>query len=117
MSERFSMVIARAFCTLLLVLVLLCLAPPSLARGEAPEQDGRPELLVQLGHAGNVSAASFSRDGRLVATAGYDNFLLLWDRATGREIRRLQESELGVNALAFSPDGRMIVTGGGNWDG
>lgn len=113
------MAFTRGVCPLILasLLCLLCFAPSGLAREDDEEPAQGPELLVQLGHAGDVRAAAFSQDGRLIATAGFDNFVRLWDRATGQEIRRFQESELGVNALAFSPDGRTILTGGGNWDG
>src|SRR5262249_44771088 len=58
----------------------------------------------------------FPRDGRVLAAAGYDKatgtFLLhLWDPATGREIRQIQQEDFvyQVTSLAFSPDGKTLA--------
>jgi WD40 repeat protein len=64
------------------------------------------------GHGARVSAAAFSPDGMLVATASHDHSTMLWNRQSGvRVTRRLSRQHEGkVNALAFSPDGASIVT-------
>nr|WP_218890698.1 WD40 repeat domain-containing protein [Actinomycetospora corticicola] len=42
-------------------------------------------------------------------TAGYDNRLILWDRATRRPVARAWHDHL-VNSCSFSPDGRHVVS-------
>lgn len=68
----------------------------------APVSD-KPQLVVKLGH--YALSAAFSPDGRLILTSGSDRKVILWDIATGAEIRRF----IG-DSFAFSPDGRIIVT-------
>ncbi|HZY89501.1 MAG TPA: protein kinase, partial [Gemmataceae bacterium] len=58
---------------------------------------------------GTVTAVAFSRDGRLLATAGVRT-AALWDTATWRELRRLSGYFAGGNDLLFSPDGTLLVT-------
>ena len=54
----------------------------------------------------------FSRDGRLVATAGpADNRLHVWEVETGRHVRAIVGHGQGVGAAAFSRDGRLVATG------
>jgi len=61
---------------------------------------------------GNLLAVAFSPAGDVLATAGQDRCLHLWERDGLRE-RRVSEKHAGVvHALAFSPDGLRVVSGG-----
>jgi WD40 repeat protein len=79
--------------------------------GNGQASTGQPQLVVQLGHAAGVRAAAFSPDGRLVASGGADHAAVLWDVATGRELRRFSGHTDTLNSVAFSPDGRFLLTG------
>jgi WD40 repeat protein len=52
---------------------------------------------------------AFSRDGRLLATAGDDGIVRLWDVATGAELRQIRSPEERLSGVAFSPDGRLLA--------
>ncbi len=62
-----------------------------------------------------VSALAVSPDGRL-ALSGYDSQLILWDMASGTEIRRLTAHDDLVQTLRFSPDGRYAISIARNGD-
>jgi len=70
----------------------------------------RMETVVQAGHYGEVTAAAYSRDGRLVATGSADKTIKLWRSSDGREIRTYQGSSEAVTYLEFSPDGTGILS-------
>jgi WD40 repeat protein len=80
---------------------------------DAPEKE-EPicERKVFSGHRGRVYEARFSPDGKILASAGDDNVLRLWEVSTGKELRVLQGHEHSVISVASSPDGRSIVSGG-----
>ena len=92
---------------------LLCSAGPGAAQPASPrpaQAVGQPQLVTQLGHMTALIAVAFSKDGRMVLTTGDDN-AILWDVASGRELRRFQhEGRTRVNSVALSPDGRLVAT-------
>ncbi len=67
------------------------------------------ELPVFL-HGGPATRVTFSPDGELLATSGWNNIAILWDVDT-RTVRFTFKHEDAVRAILFSPDGRYLATG------
>jgi WD40 repeat protein len=81
----------------------------------------RPELVLQTGHAQRVSSVAFSPDGKQVLTGSGDGRAILWDAASGQQLRAFDGHTSGLFSVAFSPDGKQVLTGSGDgrailWD-
>ena len=63
-----------------------------------------------------VLSVAFSPDGTLLATAGGDGRVRLWNPVTGQPVGApIQASaQTGVSAVAFSPDGKLLASAGGD---
>jgi WD40 repeat protein len=60
----------------------------------------------------SADALEFSPDGRLLAAAGHDHYLRVWDVQSGRLLYAVVAHQGPVEDVSFSPDGRWIVTAG-----
>jgi WD40 repeat protein len=77
----------------------------------APRKLSAPELMLQNGHSDGISAVQFSADGRYILTGSYDETAILWDAATGRQLRSFEGHTGSVLSGAFSPNGEHVLTG------
>ncbi|MEH2256290.1 nSTAND1 domain-containing NTPase [Nostoc sp.] len=62
------------------------------------------------GHEGLIWGISLSPDGKMIASASYDNTVKLW-KPDGTLLKTLKGHKDKVLSVSFSPDGKMIASG------
>ena len=94
------------------------IAPTADARASLLESSGSPAAARIIDSTGVVQAVSLSPDHRVLAVAGADGTLRLWDVARAGHPVAMSGPLLGVNrkeplyAVAFSPDGSLLAAAG-----
>ena len=63
------------------------------------------------GHTNYVNDLTFSPDGTLLASAGSDGSIRIWDVQTGTELGALDAGS-SVDSVDFSPDGKILASDG-----
>jgi WD domain, G-beta repeat len=62
-------------------------------------------------HKDIIYTLAFSPDGTLLASAGYDRIIKLWNPADAKPVRELKDHSDTIYTVAFHPDGKLLASG------
>jgi len=114
LAEKASALIDQGDSYLARLLALEALNRPYTPEAEyALRQASHHNTAILRGHINNVTSASFSPDGRYIASTSWDNTIKIWDARTGKQLHNIEHER--QSTASFSPDGRYIVSA--SWDG
>ena len=78
--------------------------------GGAQAQVPAPRAILP-GHKATVSCASFSPDGKVLATGSLDGTIRIWDAASGNELFTFSGHRAAIRAVTFAKDGKTLYSG------
>ena len=81
-------------------------------QAQSPHSVASQCLRALQGHSQQVWAVAFSPDSQILVSGGDEQFLRLWDVATGKCSQTLQGHTRRVSSVAYSPDGQLIASCG-----
>jgi RNA polymerase sigma factor (sigma-70 family) len=91
--------------------------PPSIPKADDPPDGALARLGThRLRHGSQVRSVAVSPDGKVLASAGWDWAVRLWDMQTGQELRSISGPDGWFWCVAFSPDGTKLAAGGDKRD-
>ena len=91
-----------------LVLALVTFSAAAIDVDASKPLQEKPRLVAQLGHPYLPFAAVVSPDRRYLISAARSE-VIVWERETGREIRRITGHKGNVKGIAVSPSGKQVA--------
>lgn len=76
------------------------------------ENGAEVQTFTDLKSKETINALAFSPDNRILAAAGSDKRIFIWDVNSGSLNRILEEHSQSVSSLAFSPNNRYLASAG-----
>jgi WD40 repeat protein len=73
------------------------------------DRETSERVIVLTGHRQIVRALAFNREGTQLISGADDETLIVWDVASGRNMRRFTDTNL-IQRLFYAPDGNSIYT-------
>jgi WD40 repeat protein len=73
--------------------------------------------VLRFQHGNEIASLAFSPNGKMLASAGDDPSVRLWDLATGKELRRLGRIGYAPELVVFSHGGDLLAFASANRDG
>jgi WD40 repeat protein len=70
-----------------------------------------PAVIHENAHSGG-SVVSFSKDGNLLASGGWEGTVRLWRMPDGTQLRHWRDHRGSVNGIAFTSDDGQVITAG-----
>ncbi len=68
------------------------------------------EVSVQRGHSAAVLCVAVHPDGQLMASAGKDKTIVIWEVGSGRQLRTMTGHEYSIYELAFDHSGKRLFS-------
>lgn len=106
----------KALKILRLLLILMLLMLPAHVYSADDEKETSPageqiDFRTLKGHSEEVLTIALSPDGKMLASGGEDEIVILWNVSTGEKIKTLEGHSDHIEALSFSPDGDTLASG------
>jgi WD40 repeat protein len=78
-------------------------------------------LRLLEGHGSSILSATYSPDGKTLATTSYDKTVKLWDTASGKAVQTFSGHTAHVLTAGFAANGKLVASSGGDklvlvWD-
>ena len=71
----------------------------------------KAEMVMPIGHRGEIKALVFSADGRYFVSASEDQTIILWDTKTWKKVHAFKGHTGAVLSADLSSDGKYLVSG------
>lgn len=70
----------------------------------------KPRAALTTAHTDIIYALTFSPDDKLLASAGYDRAIKLWNTTTFADPKLLQDHSDAIHSLSFHPDSKLLAS-------